>query len=218
MSYLQGNSAIYGSSRTLAALAEQSQAPRILAYIDRSGRPLVAILISSSLGLLCFLSATSAEVDVFNWLISLSGLSSIFTWSSVMIAHIRFRAAWRLQGHTLDELAWKSPVGIIGSYIGLTMNILILIAQFWTGFSPIGYENDSTTYLIGNFFQAYLCAPVVLVFFIFYKVWKRSNYVKLRDVDLYTGKRELNVKALVAMEKEERRSWAKWKRIYKFLC
>lgn len=52
-----GNSAIYGSSRTIAALAEQGQAPRILGYIDRSGRPIVAILFSSVWGLLAFVAA-----------------------------------------------------------------------------------------------------------------------------------------------------------------
>ncbi|KAI6859980.1 amino acid permease, partial [Hortaea werneckii] len=35
-----GNSSIYGSSRTLAALADQGQAPKILGYIDRKGRPI----------------------------------------------------------------------------------------------------------------------------------------------------------------------------------
>lgn len=52
-----GNSSIYGSSRTIAALAEQKQAPRIFGYIDRAGRPLVAILFSSAWGLLAFLAA-----------------------------------------------------------------------------------------------------------------------------------------------------------------
>ncbi|UKZ82799.1 hypothetical protein TrVFT333_010597 [Trichoderma virens FT-333] len=35
-----GNSAIFGSSRTLASLAEQSHAPSIFSYVDRKGRPL----------------------------------------------------------------------------------------------------------------------------------------------------------------------------------
>ncbi|CAF2608990.1 unnamed protein product, partial [Rotaria sp. Silwood2] len=34
------NSSVYGASRTLCALAECGQAPKILAYIDRKGRPL----------------------------------------------------------------------------------------------------------------------------------------------------------------------------------
>lgn len=77
-----GNSSIYGSSRTLCALAEQGQAPKIFAYIDRKGRPLVAICVASALGLLCYVVAGGADTanTALNWLYSLSGLSSIFTW------------------------------------------------------------------------------------------------------------------------------------------
>lgn len=213
-----GNSAIYGSSRTLAALAEQEQAPAMLRYIDRQGRPLVAILFASLLGVLAFASASKIQVQLFSWLIALSGLSSIFTWGSICASHIRFRQAWKVQGFGMDDLSWKSPLGVGGSYVGLTMNILVLIAQFWTGFSPIGHEKHTTGYLVENFFQAYLAAPIVLVFFLTYKIYFRSEFVLLRDVDLYTGRRDLNVKMLVAMEREERKQWPTWKRIYKFLC
>lgn len=215
-----GNSSIYGSSRTLAALAEQGQAPAFFHYIDRKGRPLIAILTASALGALAFAAATRStiQVDMFEWLIALSGLSSIFTWGSINACHIRFRRAWALQGFTPADLSWRSPLGVTGSYIGLAMNILILAAQFWTGFSPIGYETHTTGWLVVNFFQAYLAAPVVLAFYVVYKVWKRPAYVKLADVDLFTGRRDLNVKMLVAMEREERRNWPRWKKVYKFLC
>lgn len=213
-----GNSAIYGSSRTLAALAEQGQAPYLFAYIDRSGRPLFAICCASMLGALAYAASTKFQVDLFAWLIALSGLSSIFTWGSICACHIRFRRAWKVQGHSLEDLAWVSPVGVTGSYLGLGMNILILIAQFWTGFAPIHYEQDSTSYLLEHFFQAYLAAPIVITCFSVYKLWTGSKFVKLRDVDLYTGRRELNVKHLVALEREERRNWPRWRKIYKFLC
>lgn len=213
-----GNSAVYGSSRTLAALAEQGQGPRIFAYIDRRGRPLVAICCASLVGALAYASSTRYQVDLFAWLIALSGLSSIFTWGSICACHIRFRHAWHIQGYTLADLAWESPVGVIGSYLGLTMNILILVAQFWTGFAPIGYEDKTTGYLVEHFFQAYLAAPIVAACFIGYKLWTGSNWVKLRDVDLFTGRRELNIKHLVLQEKEERRNWPLWRRVYKFLC
>lgn len=213
-----GNSSIYGSSRTLAALAEQGQAPGPLRYIDRKGRPLVAIVAASLLGALAFAAASKVQVDLFNWLIALSGLSSVFTWGSINACHIRFRQAWEMQGFSLDDLGWRSPIGVWGSYIGLGMNILILIAQFWTGFSPIGWQDLTTAELVDNFFQAYLAAPVVICFYLVYKVWKRPEYVKLRDVDLFTGRRDLNIKMLVAQEREERRSWPRWKKLYKFLC
>lgn len=213
-----GNSAIYGSSRTLAALAEQEQAPSIFRYIDRKGRPLAAILLASLLGALAFAAASTIQVELFNWLLALSGLSSIFTWGSICLAHIRFRRAWRVQGYSLDELGWQSPTGIWGSYVGFTMNALVLVAQFWTGFSPVGYEQHDTKWLVKNFFQAYLTVPIVVLFFIVYKFWRRTKFVKLRDVDLFTGRRELNLKVLVAQEREERMHWPRWKKLYKFLC
>lgn len=213
-----GNSSIYGSSRTLAALAEQRQAPAFLAYIDRKGRPLYAIIIASVLGVLAFLAASNRQQDAFNWMLALSGLSSIFTWGSICLAHIRFRKAWALQGHTLDELAFRSPVGVVGSWVGLIFNILVLIAQFWTGFSPVGWQADSAKTLVINFFQAYLAAPVVVVMYVFYKFWKRTAIVRTRDMDVFTGKREMNIKSLVADERLDRRKWPMWKKWYKFFC
>ena len=213
-----GNSAIYGSSRTIAALAEQNQAPRIFAYIDRQGRPLVAITFASSLGFLAFLAATSKQVEVFTWLLAISGLSSILTWGSICLAHIRFRAAWRYQGHELDELAFRSQPGIIGSWIGFTINVLILLAQFWTGFDPVNYGNLSVGQKTQNFFEAYLAAPIVILFYTYYKLWYHTPFMKVSKMDLKTGMREMNLPEMIAEERAERASWPRWKRTYKFLC
>ena len=88
-----GNSSVYGSSRTLAALAASNQAPKIFGYIDKQGRPLVGIIAQLLVGLLCFLAASDKQGEVFNWLLALSGLSSIFTWGSINVCLIRFRRA-----------------------------------------------------------------------------------------------------------------------------
>lgn len=217
-----GNSAVYGSSRTLAALAEQGQAPSFLAYIDRRGRPLKAIVVASLFGFLAYLAASSKESDTFIWLQALSGLSSIFTWGSICLAHIRFRRAWRVQGHKLSELAYRSQAGILGSWIGFLFNVLVLIAQFWTGFSPVkpqyGPPITSTSGRVKNFFQAYLAAPFVLLCYVWYKIRYRTPFMRCKDMDLKTGVRELNVAELLAEEDLEKATWPKWKKAYKFLC
>lgn len=59
-------------------------------------------------GLIAFVAGSAQYNIAFNWLLALSGLSSIFTWMSICGAHIRFRKAWRVQGHSLDELAFRS--------------------------------------------------------------------------------------------------------------
>ena len=213
-----GNSAVYGSSRTMAALAEQGQAPPFLAYIDRQGRPIFAILLASAFGVIAYVGASSKQQVAFNWLVAISGLSSIFTWGSICLAHIRFRKAWAVQGHSLDELAFRSQAGVIGSWGGLSFNILVLIAQFWTGFAPIGYAGESATELVDGFFQAYLAAPILLFFYLGYKFWYKTKIQRSRDMDLHSGRRDLDITYLMAEERAERARWPSWKKVYKFFC
>jgi amino acid transporter len=213
-----GNSSIYGSSRTLASLAEQGQAPRILGYIDRKGRPIVAIGLAGALGLLAFFAGSSKQQDAFDWMIALSGLSSIFTWGSICLSHIRFRHAWKKQGHTLDELAFRSQPGIIGSWVGFIFNCLVLVAQFWTGAWPIGYASQTARELVEEFFLAYLATPIVIISYVVYKVWYRTSIMRSHNMDLHTGIRDLNLAELIAEENAEQATWPRWKKIYKLFC
>ena len=215
-----GNSAVYGSSRTLAALAEQHQAPAFLAYIDRQGRPLAAIAVASILGLLAFLAGgpRHRQEAAFTWMLALSSLSAVFTWASICFAHIRFRKGWSLQGHTLSELAFRSQPGVIGSWIGFIFNVLVLVAQFWVAVTPIGYKNKTNSELITNFFSLYLALPVTILFYVPYKILYRTPVIRSYNMDLHTGIRELNVEALIEEEREERKTWPAWKRVYKFFC
>ena len=213
-----GNSAVYGSSRTLAALAEQNQAPRMFSYIDRNGRPLVAIGFASCLGLLAYFAVTPKQEEVFSWLLAMSGLSSIFTWGSICLAHIRFRKAWARQGRTVDELAFRSQPGVIGSWIGFLFNVLVLAAQFWVGFRPVGWEDNTPGDNTSNWFQAYMAAPLVLAFYLPYKFWFHTSIVRTHEMDVTTGMRELNIKELLMEERREQAEWPRWKRWYRFLC
>ena len=213
-----GNSAVYGSSRTLAALAEQGQAPKILSYIDRKGRPIVAIGVAALVGLLAYLAASSHQKAAFTWLLAASGLSSVFTWGSICLSHIRFRKGWAAQGRTLDELAFRSQPGVTGSWIGLGINVLIIAAQFWTGFAPVGWEDNTPLQNVANFFQDFMAVPVVLLFYLLYKISHRTPFMKARDMDLQTGMRELNLAELLADERREQALWPRWKKVYKMFC
>lgn len=124
-----GVSAVYGGSRTLTALAQQGYAPRIFTYVDRSGRPLFSVLVCIAFGLLAYINLTAAGPTIFTWLQALSGLAALFTWGSICLAHIRFRSAWKHQGHTLDEIPFRAIFGVWGSWLGLVLCVLVLIAQ-----------------------------------------------------------------------------------------
>ena len=218
-----GNSAVFGSSRTLAALADQNQAPPILGYIDRRGRPLVAIGVAAMVGLLGYLADLEQQADVLNWLLAVSALSSVFTWGSICLAHIRFRAAWKAKGRGVGELAFRSQVGVAGSWVGLVLNGLVLLAQFWTAAWPIrhpgdGMEEGGAMALVENFFLQYLCAPIVLACYLGHKLWFRTRVVRVEEMDVDTGRREFNLPILVSREVREWRGMPRWKRAYKLLC
>lgn len=52
---------------------------------------------------------------IFNWLLALSALSTLFTWLSICLCHIRFRQAWKLQGHSVEELPFRAAGGTLSS-------------------------------------------------------------------------------------------------------
>lgn len=179
-----GNSCVYGGSRTLTAMAETGYAPRIFTYVDRAGRPLISTLVIIAFGLIAYVGEASEGETIFAWLLALSGLSSLFTWGSICLAHIRFRKAWKYHGHTEAELPFKSVFGVYGSWVGLIIIFLILVAQFWVAAFPIGDPPSAE-----SFFQAYLAAPVVLVFWAGGYIWKRKGWLRTAQMDVDTGRR-----------------------------
>jgi len=203
-----GVSCVYGGSRTLTALAQQGYAPKIFAYIDRSGRPLPSVALNLAFGGLAYVRMASSGGVVFDWLLSLSGLAALFTWGSIVAAHIRFRAAWKAQGHTLDELPFKAVGGVAGSWLGLFLVFICLIAQLFVAICPPGGGFASAE----DFFKAYLAGPVVLLFWACGYLWKRQGFLKLSQIDLDTGRREVDWDEINAYRAKVA-SWPKWRQL-----
>lgn len=125
------NSCTFGSTRTMQALAERGMGPKQLAYVDSKGRPLYGVVIQLLFGLLAFIGESNKQNIVFNWLLALSGLSFFFIWAAICLAHIRFRHAWKVQGHLKAELPYEAMFGVMGSWYGLILNILCMTATFY---------------------------------------------------------------------------------------
>ncbi|WZH45512.1 amino acid permease/ SLC12A domain-containing protein [Fusarium acuminatum] len=181
-----GVSCVYGGSRTLVALAQQGYAPKFFAFIDKSGRPLPAVVSIIAIGALGYISVNGDGTTVFIWLQALSGLAALFTWGSICLCHIRFRQAWKYHGHTLDEIPFKHVFGVYGSWVGLILIVIVLIAQFYTAITNI----DGSLGTAEGFFQSYLALPVVIAFYIIGYIWKREGWRKVSEIDLDTGRRE----------------------------
>ncbi|KAH8909551.1 amino-acid permease inda1 [Coniochaeta sp. PMI_546] len=198
------NSCTFGSTRTMQALAERGMGPKFLAYVDKSGRPLWCIVIQILFGFLAFIGEAGNSSDIFGWLLALSGLSYFFVWGSICLSHIRFRAGWKAQGYSLDQIPYKPTLGVLGSWIGFLLNIICLMATFYNAL----YPSPDSTPTAKAFFQAYLAAPVVLFLYLLWKAISRDwrLYVPLRDMDLKSGLRMLEQHEIDAVPKKSLKS------------
>lgn len=125
------------------------------------------------------------------------------------------RKAWTRQGGDLEELAFRAQFGVFGSYLGFAAAILILAAQFWTSAWPVGYEHVNQA---ERFFLGFLAVPVVLVFYLSHKIWKKQGIVKISEMDLVTGRRELDSQALKDAEKAEYNALPMYKKWGAWFC
>ncbi|KAI7582095.1 AAT family amino acid transporter, partial [Hortaea werneckii] len=66
------NSCMFGSTRTVQALAANGMAPKILAYVDRKGRPTAVIILQLLFGLLAYINLADNGGTIFDWLLALS--------------------------------------------------------------------------------------------------------------------------------------------------
>ena len=197
------NSCTFGSTRTMQALAARGMAPKALGYIDKHGRPYVSVIIQLAFGFLAYINAApNVSTKFFDWLLALSGLADFFIWGSICFSHIRFRAGWKAQGRSIDEIPYKATFGVIGSWIGVFLNMICLMAAFYSALFPVGGSPNAE-----SFFQQYLAAPLIFAFYLGWKLWTRDWvwFIKARDMDVTSGLRA-NMAELKAIADEEKPS------------
>lgn len=193
--------AMYSSGRLLKSLAQQGFAPKWLDYTDQAGRPLRAWLVSVVLSCFAFIATYGHQDVVFNWLLSIVALSLTYIWSGLCICHLRWRAALKHNNVPLKTLGFVSYTGIWGSYYSVLVNILILIGQFWFAL----YPGDTAD--VSNFFQNYTAVPFTIAFWLGHKIYVgnwRQLYIKLEDIDIFTG-RCIYDEEILQLEDEEKR-------------
>ncbi|KAG5651005.1 hypothetical protein H0H81_010264 [Sphagnurus paluster] len=110
-----GNHALFAGTRVLYGLSVTNQAPRIFSRTTSKGIPVYALLLTSSISILCFGSSFIGSGELWGWLQNIVGVSNQIAWFSIGLASWRFRTAWVKQGRSLDELkfraSWTWPWG-----------------------------------------------------------------------------------------------------------
>ncbi|KIM38521.1 hypothetical protein M413DRAFT_447751 [Hebeloma cylindrosporum] len=212
-----GLSCVYAGSRTLCALAETGYAPKLFTYVDKSSRPLPAVICILAFGPLAYVNVKAEGDVVFKWLLALSGLSTLFTWLAICLCHIRFRRAWKVQGHSVEELPFRALGGTYGSWFGVILIILVLISQFYIALWPIGGMNPDPKVVAEDFFASYLAFPVMILFYGIGYAWKRTLPQRAHEIDLDTGRKSWLTVQEMREYRAERKTAPLHIRVYRML-
>ncbi|KAF7193109.1 putative proline-specific permease put4 [Pseudocercospora fuligena] len=197
-----GNAFLYTGSRYLFALAQNKQAPRFLLYCTKKGVPIWCVLITASIGLLTYMTVSAGASSVFDWFQTLTTITSLFTWFSILVAYIKFRRALIAQGVSRDTLVFKSRFQPYSAYIALTFFIIIII---FNGFAVFTHNKDGTSnWSVQDFVTAYVGIPIYVGFYLFWKILKRTKFVRSSEADIWTGKAALDAEV---WPEREPRNW-----------
>lgn len=104
-------------------------------------------------------------------------------WILISLLSIRFRKAWRVQGHSVEELPFRAMFGVWGSWIGLILVVLVLIAQAYIAVAPVGASTSGAA-AAKSFFEVYLALPVCIACYIIGYIWKRTTPQRAHEIDL----------------------------------
>jgi amino acid transporter len=91
----------------------------------------------------------------------------------------------KAQGINLGLIPYKTPFGTAGSYLGLSLNILALIASFYNALYPASGASPAAE----AFFSSYLAFFSVALLYLGYKIANRKwqMFVRPSEMDLATG-------------------------------
>jgi amino acid transporter len=174
------NSSIYIGSRTILFMAQNKKAPKFLGWTDKRGVPVPAILLTNLFGALSMMNVSTGASKAYGYIVNLSGVSTFLVWGAISLTHLRFRTAWKAQGHSEDELPFKSLWYPYNAWFGLLSNVFLALIQGWSTFAPFD---------AGTFVDAYILLPLFGVIYVVYKFLFKTKLWGPHEVDLNSGRR-----------------------------
>ena len=113
--------------------------------------------------------------QVYLYLVAASGLTGFIAWIGIAVSHYRFRRAYKLQGHSLDELKYKAKWFPLGPILALVLCILVIVGQDLASFAKWDIQAILVTYM---------SIPLFLFCYFFYKIKHKTKLIPLEKVDL----------------------------------
>ncbi|KAK8062388.1 proline-specific permease protein [Apiospora hydei] len=179
-----GNSFFYASTRVMYAAALDGKAPHFLTF-ERFGVPYACVGATTLLSCLVYLNVNHRGADVFFWFSNLSAVSTLLVWSAISLTYLRFHAGLKHHGIPRASLPYRAPLQPWLAYFAIAFCLVVALFNGFDAFFP-GKFGAKT------FLPPYIDMPIFAGLFVGYKLVKRTRMVKAADMDLWSGKAEID--------------------------
>ena len=175
-----GNSTMYIASRLLYSMANDKRAPKAFGKVSKRGVPTLGVLLTAAVASLSFLASSNGDSVIYTWLYNGTGLTGFITWLGICVAHFRFRAAFKAQGKSLDDLKFKAKLYPYGTGIALAICAFVIMGQAYWAVSDGMVD-------WGGMVIIFIGLPVAIVLWLGYKFKMKEKLIPLSEVDLSGG-------------------------------
>ncbi|PNS21550.1 Proline-specific permease [Sphaceloma murrayae] len=170
-----GNTYTYAATRTLYSLALDGRAPKVLTKCFKNGVPWAAFCVVMLFPFLAFLQVSSGSNVVLNWLVTLITGGGIINYIVMTTTYICFYKACVIQGVDRKAFPYYGRFQPYSAYIGLTWMTFVVLFYGYSSFAPWSVE---------SFFSNYTMQIVMVILFVFWKLLKKTKFVKPSQVDM----------------------------------
>ncbi|KFY37042.1 hypothetical protein V495_07431 [Pseudogymnoascus sp. VKM F-4514 (FW-929)] len=186
-----GNNLVFSASRTLYGMSIEGKAFAIFSKCSRSGVPYYAVAFSMLFCLLGFLQVSNGSAQVLNWLVGCITASYLLNYFGTCITYLHFHKSLKLQGVDRDTLPYKGYLQPYAAWYAVCgTGIMTLI---------LGYNLFITGHWdLASFFLDYVMVAFFILTFVFWKVFKRTKYVRPGTADLQLGNTKNEIDAYEA--------------------
>ena len=172
-----GNLNMVDGSRSLFSLAAKNQAPKIFLKTTKRGVPYVGLGFVAMFLPLAYMSVSATSSTIFGWFQGLTSSNLLLRWILISANHIHMDRALKAQGYTRKNLPHSTRFGPFAAWFSGIMSLIFLLTGGYTNFITGHFEIES-------FFTSYFIIPLFLGLYTFWKLYKKTRYLRPEEVDL----------------------------------
>jgi len=175
-----GNGLLFSATRTLHGMSLKGEAPKVFSKCTKGGVPIYALAASISFCLLAFLQIRSSSAAVMGYLIDLVTACQLINYMCVAITYQHFYSSLKSQGISRESLPYKGKFQPYTSYLAIGGCMFMILASGYYLFLSGDWD-------IMYFFLTYAMVGFFLVAAVFWKLLKKTTYVRPGTADLQLG-------------------------------